>query len=31
MQFSTSQADADAVKIPRVLFARFTDALCYAA
>ena len=29
--FSTSQAEADVVKIPRALFDRFTDALCYAA
>jgi hypothetical protein len=29
--FSTSQAGADVVKIPRALFERFTDALCYAA
>jgi DDE superfamily endonuclease len=29
--FSTSQAEADVVKIPRSLFERFTDALCYAA
>ena len=29
--FSTSQAEADVVKIPRALFERFTDALCYAA
>ena len=29
--FSTSQAEADVVKIPRGLFERFTDALCYAA
>jgi hypothetical protein len=29
--FSTSQAEADVVKIPRLLFERFTDALCYAA
>jgi len=29
--FSTSQAEADVVKIPRVLFERFTDVLCYAA
>jgi hypothetical protein len=28
---STSQAEADVVKIPRVLFERFTDVLCYAA
>jgi phage shock protein PspC (stress-responsive transcriptional regulator) len=31
MQFSTFQADADVVKILRVLFARFTAVLCYAA
>jgi hypothetical protein len=29
--FSTSQAEADVVKIPRALFERLTDALCYAA
>jgi DDE superfamily endonuclease len=29
--FSTSQTEADVVKIPRALFDRFTDALCYAA
>jgi hypothetical protein len=29
--FSTSQAEAEVVKIPRALFDRFTDALCYAA
>lgn len=29
--FSTSQAEADMVKIPRILYERFTDALCYAA
>jgi DDE superfamily endonuclease len=29
--FSTSQAEADVVKIPHVLFERLTDALCYAA
>ena len=29
--FSTSQAGAEVVKIPRVLLERFTDALCYAA
>jgi hypothetical protein len=28
---STSQAAADVVQIPRALFDRFTDALCYAA
>jgi DDE family transposase len=28
--FSTSQAEADVVKIPRALFERFTDTLCYA-
>jgi hypothetical protein len=27
---STSQAEADVVKIPRALFDRITDALCYA-
>jgi hypothetical protein len=29
--FSTSQAKAEVVKNPRTLFARLTDALCYAA
>lgn len=29
--FSMSGAEADVVKIPRALFERFTDALCYAA
>ncbi len=29
--FSTSGTDADVVKVPRSLFERFTDALCYAA
>jgi hypothetical protein len=29
--FSTSGAEAEVVKIPRALFERFTDALCYAA
>jgi hypothetical protein len=29
--FSPSDAGADVVKIPRSLFERFTDALCYAA
>jgi hypothetical protein len=29
--FSTAQAEADVVKIPRSLFGRLTDALCYAA
>jgi hypothetical protein len=29
--FSMSQAAADVVKIPRALFERLTDALCYAA
>jgi DDE superfamily endonuclease len=29
--FSTSGANADVVKIPRSLYERFTDALCYAA
>jgi hypothetical protein len=29
--FPTSTAEADVVKIPRSLFERFTDALCYAA
>jgi hypothetical protein len=29
--FSTSQAEAEVVKIPRALFERFTDMLCYAA
>ena len=29
--FSTSGANAEVVKIPRSLYERFTDALCYAA
>jgi hypothetical protein len=29
--FSSSQTEADVVKIPRVLFERFTHVLCYAA
>jgi hypothetical protein len=29
--FSTSEAEADMVKIPRILYERLTDALCYAA
>ena len=29
--FSTSGPNADVVKVPRSLFERFTDALCYAA
>jgi hypothetical protein len=29
--FSTSQAEADVVNIPRLLLERFTDALCYVA
>jgi hypothetical protein len=29
--FSTSQAEADMVNIPRILYERFTDALSYAA
>jgi hypothetical protein len=29
--FSTSGTEAEVVKIPRALFERFTDALCYAA
>jgi hypothetical protein len=29
--FSTSGANADVVKVPRSLYERFTDALCYAA
>ena len=28
--FSTSRTEAEVVKIPRALFERFTDALCYA-
>ena len=31
LHFSTSGATAEAVIIPRSLFERFTDALCYAA
>jgi hypothetical protein len=29
--FSASPEKTDLVKIPRVLFERFTDVLCYAA
>jgi len=29
--FSMSHAETDQVKIPRTLFDRFTDTLCYAA
>ena len=29
--FSTAGASADVVKVPRALYERFTDALCYAA
>jgi hypothetical protein len=29
--FSTSQHETDMIKIPRVLFDRFIDVLCYAA
>jgi DDE superfamily endonuclease len=29
--FSTSQAEADMVKIPRILYERLTERLCYAA
>jgi hypothetical protein len=29
--FSTSQAEADMVNIPRILYERFTEVLCYAA
>ena len=29
--FQTSQLDTDVVKIPRSLFERLTDAVCYAA
>jgi hypothetical protein len=30
VHFSTSQAEADRVKIPRILYERFPDTLCYA-
>jgi hypothetical protein len=31
MHFSTSQQEAEMIKIPRALFERFIDAVCYAA
>jgi hypothetical protein len=31
LHFSTSQHEADMIKIPRVLFDRFIDVVCYAA
>ena len=31
MHFATSQQEADMIKIPRALFERFIDAVCYAA
>jgi hypothetical protein len=31
MHFSTSQQETDMIIMPRALFERFTDALCYAA
>ena len=31
MHFSTSQHETDMIKIPRVLFDRFIDVVCYAA
>jgi hypothetical protein len=31
LHFSTSQQETDLIKIPRALFERFTEALCYAA
>jgi hypothetical protein len=31
LHFSTSQQEADMIKIPRALFERFIDAVCYAA
>ena len=31
IHFSMSQQEADMIKIPRALFERFTEALCYAA
>jgi hypothetical protein len=31
MRFSTSQQEADMIQIPRVLFERFVDVVCYAA
>ena len=30
-QFAKSQAEADMLKIPRILYERLTDTLCYAA
>jgi hypothetical protein len=30
-RFSTSQQEADMIQIPRVLFERFVDVVCYAA
>jgi hypothetical protein len=31
MHFSTSQHETDMIQIPRVLFDRFIDMVCYAA
>jgi len=31
MRFSTSQQETDMIKVPRALFDRFIDAICYAA
>ena len=31
IHFSTSQQETDMIKIPRVLFDRFIDVVCYAA
>ena len=31
IHFSTSQQETDMIKIPRALFERFIDAVCYAA
>jgi hypothetical protein len=31
LHFSTSQQETDMIKIPRALFERFIDAVCYAA
>ena len=31
LHFSTSPQETDMIKMPRALFERFTEALCYAA
>jgi hypothetical protein len=31
IHFSTSPQETDMIKIPRALFERFIDAMCYAA